>query len=279
MRRSGIVICIVGLIVLACLPDPKDDPPVFTDWDYSPQWSNQGDRISFSGPASKDAAGNRWLFVIDTNGRNRTPISQNGLASTWLPGDTALIFFKDDFRLYYVNLTTMQESLLCNCSFARYPDMDPNGTHVFYEEAGVSDNWGNSVYRKDLSSGDTSYIVGGSFPSVAPDGKYLLVNRQSVFQVDLVTHEQIVVYRAALEYDWSPDGDTFLVGNFYDENLQQKIFKVRKGGGWSAYFTNGESPRYSPRGDRIVLTRISSDGKEHLWLVDRDGRNAKQITF
>ena len=130
----------------------------------------------------------------------------------------------------------------------------------------------------DIKTGDTAHVVGGSFPSVSTDGRHLLVNRQSVYQVDLTTHEQISVYRAALEYDWSPDGDTFLVGNFYEKSLQQKIYKVRKGGGWSEYFTNGESPRYSPRGDRIVLTRISSDRKEHLWLVDRDGRNAKQLT-
>ena len=266
---------LLSLLRCDCGTEPE---PVMTDWDKGPSWSNRGDRLTFYGPAYRDSIHTVALYAIDTNGENRQLLAVEGLNSTWLPGDTAIIFFRPDFKLYYLNLANMQESLVCNCSFARFPVMDPDGRHLYYEDAGAADGWGNSIYRMDLTTGDTVRIRGGSFPSVSRDGRFLVVNRDHVYRVDLLTGAQLQIYGSGLEYDWSPDGDTVLIGRFYEKNLHNKMYKVTKDGRWSQYFTTGESPKYSPDGRRIAVIRVSSDGKEHLWLIDRDGRNPKQLT-
>jgi len=54
---------------------------------------------------------------------------------------------------------------------------------------------------------------------------------------------------------------------------------VNSDGTGAHYFTTGKSPKYSLTGEKIALIRPSSDGKDHVWLINTDGSDAKQITF
>jgi hypothetical protein len=100
--------------------------------------------------------------MVDTSGENRKLLAVGGRSSVWLPGDTAIIFDKLDYKLYYLDLKTMQESLLCDCTDARFVEMSPDGKSIYYEDQGVADGWATSIYRMDLATGDTTHIVGGS---------------------------------------------------------------------------------------------------------------------
>ena len=158
----------MGIVVLAGVlagycRGPGDEPIKITSWDAAPSWSNAGDRLTFTGPGDKDSIFTYVLYMIDTTGEGRTLLSIGGSYSTWLPGDTAIIFMKVNFKLYYLNLNTMQESLLCDCAFARFPEMDIDGKSLYYEDRGVANNWATSIYRMDLATGDTTHIVGGGY--------------------------------------------------------------------------------------------------------------------
>ena len=267
----GILLLVAAL--LACIYPPVE----VTTWDAVPSWSNAGDRLTFASRGSGDSI-LLGLYIVDTTGENRVLLSPGGSHSTWLPGDTAVVFIKN-VRLYYLNLNTMQESLLCDCRYSRFPEMSPDGKSVYYEAPGVANNWATSIYKMGLSTGDTTHIVGGSFPSLSPDSRYLLIRRHQVYRYDLTTDSQIVIYGTGKEYDWSPDGTKILIGNFKESELQYKIVKINSDGTGAHYFTHGISPKYSPNGDRIALIRPSSDGKDHIWLINTDGSDAKQITF
>lgn len=272
-------ILVLAATLVSCFGCGTDPEQPITDWDNGPAWSNAGDRLTFYSPGYADSIYTSALYVVDTNGENRRLLAAGGLDATWLPGDTEIIFFRVDFRLYYLNLVNMQESLVCDCADARFPEVTADGRHLYYEDAGVADNWATSTYRMDLATGDTTHIVGGGTPRLSPDERYLLVNRDHVYRHDIITDSEVVVFHTGIDYDWSPEGDTILVGRFYERDLINKIYKVTKDGSWSDYFCSGMRPRYSPSGNRIAVIRVSSDGKDHLWLINRDGRNANQITF
>jgi Tol biopolymer transport system component len=274
-------IFIIALFV-ACYRGPTDEPVEVTTWDAGPSWSHGGDRLTFASYGDlQDSIPIIGLYIVDTTGENRVLLSPGGSYSTWLPGDTAIIFMKIDFKLYYLNLTTMQESLLCDCIDSRFPEMSPDGKSVYYEDQGVANNWATSIYRMDLTTGDTTHIVGGSFPSVSPDERHLLLYRHNVYRYDMLTDSEIVVFSPGLQahYDWSPDGKEILVGDPIEKGYQNKVWKVNPDGTGVCYFTSGKDPKYSPDGKRIALVRVSSDDKDHVWLIDLDGSNAKQITF
>jgi Tol biopolymer transport system component len=267
----------------ACYRGPTDEPVEVTTWDAVPSWSHGGDRLTLASYGDlQDSIPIIGLYIVDTTGENRVLLSPGGSYSTWLPGDTAIIFMKIDFKLYYLNLTTMQESLLCDCIDSRFPEMSPDGKSVYYEDQGVANNWATSIYRMDLATGDTTHIVGGTFPSISPDGRYLLISRHKVYRYDLVTDSEIVIFSLALaaHYDWSPDGQNVLIGNvIHEPELSNKIYKVNADGTGAHYFTQGKYPKYSPDGGRIAIVRVSSDMKEHVWLINADGSDAKQLTF
>ncbi len=272
-----------AVVLLACLPGGKEpEPPPVMSWDMAPSWSNAGDRIAYTSPGIDDSIYSHVLYVIDTNGQNRTLLSVGGLHAAWLPGDTAMIYMKGDFKLYYLDLTTMQESLLCDFGFARFPDIDSTGRWLYYEDRGVANNWATSIYRMDLTTGDTVHIVGGSNPRISPSQRELLFWRyDTVFRFDLAGGVESKLYTPGFQadYDWSPDGEVILIGNITRGDLFYKTFRVNSDGGDPRYFTYGNSPRYSPDGARIVIIRPSSDNKEHVWLVDKNGDNPKQLTF
>ena len=55
---------------------------------------------------------------------------------------------------------------LCDCTDSRFPEVSPDRKSVYYEDQGVANNWATSIYRMDLTTGDTTHIVGGSFPGM-----------------------------------------------------------------------------------------------------------------
>ena len=270
---------IIGLVIVMLGCSFKRDPIIDTHWDFAPSWSNAGDKITFTRPGIEDSIFAEVLYLIDTTGTEITPLTIGGMYATWLPGDSEIVFFKGNFKLYYMNLNTMQELLLCDCSFARFPDYDINNNLLYYEDQGVSHNWATSIYKMDLTTGDTTHIVGGSFPQLSPDGRYLLISRHQVYRYDLITDSNIVVFNYGNEYDWSPDGSKILIGNFTKTERLYKIYEIDSDGSNSKSFTSGKYPRYSPNGDRIVVAKPSADERNHLWLIDREGKNPKQITF
>lgn len=275
-------ILLLVAVLLAYCRGPGDDPIEITTWDAAPSWSNAGDRLTFASLGDpQDSVPIMGLYIVDTTGDNRVLLAPGGSHSTWLPGDTAIIYMKIDFKLYYLNLNTMQESLLCDCGFARFPEMSPDGKSLYYEDRGVANNWATSIYRMDLATGDTTHIVGGSYPSVSPDSRYLLIYRHKVYRYDMVADSEIVIFSPGLQakYDWSPDGTTILVADPVEKGYQNKIWKVNPDGTEAHYFTEGKYPKYSPTGERIAIIRVSPDRKDHVWLIYPDGSNAKQITF
>ena len=272
------IICLI--LSLACCPTKPD--PVITLWDLAPSWSNTGDRITYTTLGDKDSIFTYVLYVIDTNGENQTLLTVGAAYATWLPGDTAIIYHGIDFKLYYMNLSTMQESLLCDCIDSRFPDIDSTGQWLYYEDQGVANNWATSIYKMDLMTGDTTHIVGGSYPRLSPDEKKLLFwRRDTVFYYDLKSGIETKLYTPGFQakYDWSPDGKEILIGNITRGDLFYKTFRVNSDGTNPRYFTYGNSPRFSPDGKRIAIIRPSGDNKDHVWLIDKDGGNPKQITF
>ncbi len=118
----AVALLAISLFFIVCsgngcgIVDPPD-PKYLTDWEALPAWSNAGDRIAFASVGLGDTLRLIGLYVVDTNGNNLQVLASGGRQAAWLHGDTAIVFHKVDFKLYYLNLGTMEESLLCDCGF------------------------------------------------------------------------------------------------------------------------------------------------------------------
>lgn len=78
-----------------------------------------------------------------------------------------------------------------------------------------------------------------------------------------------------MNLDVSPDGSTIVF------DLLGDIFTIPIEGGEATAVSQGHAwdmqPRFSPDGSRLVLTSDRTGG-DNIWIMDRDGSNAKQIT-
>ncbi|MEJ2722957.1 MAG: hypothetical protein P8181_17745 [bacterium] len=279
---STMFVSAIMLAVPACDRPGTDPEPEYLRLDDTPRWSNAGDRLVFYAPGYRDSIPGPVLYVVDTTGENLHKVAVGGAIGIWLPGDTQLVVMGVDFKLYTLDLRKDSLSLLCDCAFARFPELDPTGRYLYYEDAGVANGWATSIFRMDLTTRDTTHIVGGSYPVISPDGNRLLFERSNLLNCyDLTSDSEWVVFSPGFQAhsDWSPDGSEIIVGNVLREGYYRNLYKVKPNGSDRRYFMDGLSPQYSPSGHRIAVARFGSDKRTHIWLIDPDGGNPKQITF
>ncbi|HPM37398.1 MAG TPA: hypothetical protein PK186_07560 [candidate division Zixibacteria bacterium] len=260
-------------------PDPEIYPE---SWDLPPHWSWAGDKIVYASPGLPDSIPDYLLFIIDTTGENRHPVVAGAIDGVFLPGDTQLVIMGADFKLYVLDLNTSSLQLLVDHAFSRFPDIDPDRGYLYYEDAGVANGWATSIYRMDLATGDTTHIIGGSFPVLSPDGRQLLFYRHDrVRCFDMASDSEWVVFApvADAEMDWSPDGSEIVIGSINLKEFWGKLYKVRPDGTGARRFSTGLSPQYSRTGNRLSVLRPGADNRYHLFLIDPDGGNPKQLTF
>jgi len=282
---SGVFVLAAAMLVSLACDDPihfgPETEPQYLTFDDYPRWSHSGDRIAFMAPGTRDSVAGYKIYVVDTTGENLHSVVRGGVAAVWLPGDSQLVVMGGDFKLYLLNLRSGSLSSLCDCVDARFPEVDPTGTYLYYEDAGVADGWATSIYRMDLATSDTTHIIGGSHPIISPDGNRILFERNELRCYDVTADSEWVVFNPGFQAHptWSPDGAEIVVGNVLKDNLYNQLYKVKPDGGDRRYLTTGISPRYSPSGDRIAIARYGPDNRSHIWLIDPDGGNPKQITF
>lgn len=278
---STTVISAIMLAAPACNRHGPDPEPEKIRLDDGPRWSNAGDRLSFHAPGYRDSIPTTVLYVVDTTGANLHRVVTGGVLGIWLPGDTQMVVMGYDFKLYLLDLLGDSLSFICDCTDARFPELDPTGRYLYYEDAGVANGWATSIFRMDLDTRDTTHITGGTYPVISPDGGYLLFERNDLYCLDLAADTDWVVFSPGFQAfsDWSPDGSEIIVGNVLRDGYYGNLYKVKPDGSDRHYFMNGISPQFSPTGNRIAMSRYGPDGRSHIWLVDPDGGNPRQITF
>jgi dipeptidyl aminopeptidase/acylaminoacyl peptidase len=222
-----------------------------------PFWSPDGQWIAFKGKVS----GKEGLHVVRPDGGDprflapvtgtNSPLTFEGRGIAWSP---------DSKRIAYVSATPGPETEAARGDpvvITRYlykPDADEGDTRF-------NDNRRRHIFLADLAGGEPRALTTGRF------------EEHSI--------------------DWSPDGTEILcVSNrepdpdfFYNPDL----FAVRVGDGGLRRLTATESaeyqPRWSPDGSRIVflgtrrgLTDLETTMEDtHVWVMDKDGGNRREI--
>ena len=276
------VVALAVVFMMSCDGLFRPSDPIVETWDFEPRWSWSGDKIAYTSRGIVDSMFARHVFIIDTTGENRRPVLGNAVMAVWLPGDSELVVMSLDFKLWRFNLNTQSLTRLCDCLDARFLEVDPSGQYLYYEDAGVANGWATSIYRMDLATGDTTHIIGGSFPNLSPDGRFLSYWRDNEVRVlELDSDSERVVFAPAFQahLDWSPDGSDIVIGNITRRRYYGNLYKVHPDGSGARRFSTGISPQYSRTGNRLSVLRPGADNRYHLFLIDPDGGNPKQLTF
>ncbi|PCI61517.1 MAG: hypothetical protein COB37_08305 [Kordiimonadales bacterium] len=132
-------------------------------------------------------------------------------------------------------------------------------------------------------------------PHWAPDGKSLIYRRivnngaayfrgkGDIFRINLDGSGNVNLSQSSEQHDrnpaYSPDGSEIVYDSFVGDEL--KIFLMQADGtgrrtiGGKGYLL---APSWSPDGTRIAHLRSDSDGYVDVWIMDKDGKNAHNLT-
>jgi len=174
------------------------------------------------------------------------------------------------------------------------PNWSRDGTYLVY-------NGGGLLYKIPVQGGTPQQINTGPLQKmnndhgISPDGTQLVVSDQTnednlsrmyVLPIEGSSQPQLVAeddLGNSYWHAWSPKDSTLIyTANRSEFDNDYNLFAVSDQGGreWPLTTEPGldDSADYSPDGKYIYFNSVRS-GNMHIWRIDEDGGNLKQITF
>lgn len=280
MRLLYILAIPLCCLLLTCGEADNTIPsPLNLDYDVGPAFSNDGSRIAYFSYGIRSYPPKPGSYITDTSGVNRWFVAEWGMGPTWLPGDSEIVFFNLSYMIYLLNLNTGLISLLVNMDFARFTAITKDRRFLYFDAHRVDTIWTTAIFRKDMITGEIDTLVGGEYPSLSPDGKWVAFSRYGIFIYN-TENDSLVQLSPFGQYPcWSPTRDEIVYCYIPPGRGSYDIYITDLHGNRRKIVTNGAFPRFSPDGNRIVYEAYSSDHFSHIWLVNRDGGDKRQITY
>lgn len=205
-----------------------------------PAWSPDGTKIAFHGFFGKAADEAGGLFLVDSNGSNLRLLERGGTSPSWSPDGGEIAFAKEG-TLYKIRASGGRSRPLVMSQAISSLDWSPDGNRIAFSLDGL--------YVVDPSGGEPEKILDPVDSSQRPFGP-----------------------------EWSPDSSLIaftLPGGDQGEGI---VNVVRPDGRGLHALTEGNSPAWSPDGQRIVFVRIDGSAS-HLYSMSVGGTGLQQLTF
>jgi len=251
---------------------------------HGPRWSPDGQWIL----SSANLDGDPEIYLIRADGRELKQLTRNNTA------DDMAWWSEDGRRIVFISRradTTAQFSMALDGSDIRPQPRDsviarsPDGRTLLFET--IRD--GRAQLFAMTADRTSARLVSrhryAEQGSISPDGKLLVYEeRDSAHEIE---RSQIIVATAdgatpravadGTDPSWSPDGQSILF-KLFDERMQLWIATVSPAGEPPRKLAPGVHPHWSPDGRRIASMRERPDGGADIWVMNRDGSEARCLT-
>lgn len=265
------------------LPTPVENVPM----DLQPKWSPDGRYLIYthvdtipdttSGIKILDLkTGSNWFILKGLPWEYFNP--------TWSPDGKWILFNHNGDAIYKARLT---DSMKIDSASIRFlvegnnPDWSPCGELIAFDRPGDT----SGVYIIDTAGMNERLVKYGYQPSWGSYCDKLLVKAFSVFIIDTSGNilRRLNFDPGSGSYDWSTDGRYIVFERNPNEPRGIFVVDTSENIEIKLYDTNNREysyPSFSPTSDEIAF---NSWNPEHtrivLWIIKRDGRNLRQVTF
>lgn len=221
-----------------------------------PAWSPDGRRLAYS----QVVDGQDMIYILDEGKPDSVPLT-TGFSPVWAPDGQRLAFAdrtENNVELFLIELNgTDRQRLTHNPADDLAPSWSPDGRRIVFERNG-------QLLMLDLSNGQETAIHSGasidSTPAWSPDGQWVafasrLQDSNRNGQLDYNDNSQIVLMTV--------DGQTLVPLTDFSPVEGKPV--------WA------QNPAWSPDGAKLVF-ESNTDGQWDIWIMGRDGGNARNLT-
>lgn len=290
---------LLPIIFSTCKDFPSDntnnsvDPKNLTEtiYDEFPSWLQDGKAISYKGGTIEDGFG---LYGIDSSGSNKREIAvpMTIFEYDWSP-DGKWIVYSEGRQIYKRNIEDSRIIKLTSSGGNFFPSWSLDGQWIAYDSDVDSPNGMNFIWKMSADGTEKKRIIYtpdiGEVrqPDWFPDGVRLAVSRYvghgapEIAIIDTMG-QSLKVITNDNKFDLSPkvsnDGKNIIFWRYdnYGEILRASInndyrIEIVKSG-------YCKHPNWSPDSELITYSNSSyNDGR--IWVMNKDGSNARKISF
>jgi Tol biopolymer transport system component len=267
-------------------------PPPYAPYHDTPSFSPDGKTVAFFRLGNEPIE--TGIYLLDVSSGEISFLVQSRGCPDWSPTDSLIAYQGLDDQIYTIHLPTGKISQLTTEGQNYYPDFSPNGKRIAYDSNWKDARGASAIWLMDPDGGnkkDISVHGTGEWrdPCWSSDGdkighfRYIGVVTSEIFIMDSTGTSEVRLTnnnRQDTAPAWSPDGSLIAWASQVSGKTYPDLWLMNTDGTDQRYFlSRAKNPDWSPDSQKLVFVAPDSQGKEVIWMINKDGSDRRQITF